>query len=205
MVKCIPLTALILAVAAFVYAPAVDAQMVPAGEIVVDRSTRSKSLNDYTLLTRDAIQREWTHPVALTVPNAVKGRIGIDYAIRSDGALESAELVRGSGNPELDRTLLQAIRAAGPFPPFPEDVHARRIVIRANFIVADLPTLPAGTVEYDVAPQPETEGAAPDRTDKKFIWGVPAGTGNRREGEAESSKPAPPDPVKKYRWGMTDR
>lgn len=172
-----------------------------ADQLVVDRSTRSKIVNDYTLLTRDAIQRAWTTPTDLSVPSALKGRIGINYTVRRNGSLESVELVRGSGNPDMDRTLLQAIRSAGPFPPFPDEIQANKLVIRANFIVADMPTLPAVTADHEVAPKPSAEPAA-DQTKKKYIWGVPAGTAYRKEPIPEKPAGETRAPAKKYRWGL---
>ena len=133
-------------------------------------------LNDYTLLTRDTIQRAWTTPTVLNTPGALKGRISVNYIITRSGALESLELVKGSGNPDMDSTLLQAIRSAAPFPPFPDEIAARKLLIRANFIVADLPTLPVTTVGHEVQNGKSSASDASDRNTKKFIWGAPAGT-----------------------------
>ncbi len=168
-----------------------------ADQVIVDRSTRSKVLNDYTLLTRDTIQRAWTTPTLLNEPGALKGRISINYIITRSGALEGLELVKGSGNADMDRTLLQAIRSAAPFPPFPDEIAARRLLIRANFIVADMPTIPVTTVGHDV----ENGKSSPaDQSSKKFIWGTPAGTAGQQTPPIENeSTPAPPQ--KKYHWG----
>lgn len=173
-----------------------------ADRLVVDRSTRSKIVNDYTLLTRDVIQRAWTTPTDLSVPTALKGRVGINYTVRRDGSLESVELVRGSGNSDMDKTLLEAIRSAGPFPRFPDEIQANRLVIKANFIVADMPTLPAVTADHEVAPKPSAEPAV-NQNHKKYIWGVPAGTAYRKEPIPENAPRAEmPAAPKKYRWGL---
>jgi TonB family protein len=170
-----------------------------ADQVIVDRSTRSKVLNDYTLLTRDTIQRAWTTPTLLNTPGALKGRIGINYIITRSGALEGLELVKGSGNADMDRTLLQAIRSAAPFPPFPDEIAARRLLIRANFIVADMPTIPVTTVGHDVENGKPSSSPA-DQSGKKFIWGTPAGTAGQQTPPIENeSTPAPPQ--KKYHWG----
>ena len=123
-----------------VLAEAADDRAKLNNQVVVDRSTRSKVLNDYVMLTRDAIQRAWKTPINLSTPDSVKGRVRINFSVKRSGALESIKLVDGSGHKEMDRSLIRAIKAAQPFPPFPDDVTAPRIVIRANFIVADLPT-----------------------------------------------------------------
>ncbi len=171
-----------------------------ADRVVVDRSTHSKVLNDYTLLTRDTIQRVWTTPTTLNKPGNLKGRVGVDYTITRSGALESVRLVRSSGNPDMDRTLLDAIRSAAPFPPFPNKIAARRLVIRANFIVADVPTIPVTMVEHEVQSSKPSLDAASGKDTKKFIWGAPAGTAAEKTPSVE--KGFPPAPLqKKYHWG----
>ena len=121
-------------------AEAADNRTTVKNQIIVDRSTRNKVLNDYVMLARDAIQRAWKTPINLTTTDSVKGRVRINFSIKRSGALESIKLVDGSGHKEMDQSLMRAIKSAQPFPPFPDDVTAPRIVIRANFIVADLPT-----------------------------------------------------------------
>jgi len=170
-----------------------------ADQVIVDRSTHSKVLNDYTLLTRDTIQRVWTTPTVFNTPKALKGRISINYTINRSGALEGLELVKGSGNADMDRTLLQAIRSAAPFPPFPDEITARRILIRANFIVADLPTIPVTTVEHEVG-NGKPFAPAPIDQAKKFTWGAPAGTAAPETPLTENE--TPPAPIhRKYHWG----
>jgi len=169
----------------------------------VDGGTRSKVLNDYTLLTRDAIQKTWTIPLDLSSPSAIKGRIRINYTIRRTGELDSVELVRGSGNADMDRSLLEAIRLAQPFPPFPDDVRAVAVSIRANFIVADLPVVPVTTVSQPVEPAPQAADQPADSQQKKLIWGQPAGSAQpeKEPAAAPTSTPAPEPSAKKFKWG----
>ena len=170
-----------------------------ADQVVIDRSTRNKLLNDYALLTRDAIQRHWATPVGLNGSSAVKGKIAVNYIIRENGSLEKLELVRGSGNQEMDRTLLAAIKTAAPFPHFPDSVEAKRILIRANFIVADVPTAPVITANHDVA---KKTAATQEPVTKKYIWGQPAGASSVKP-EDQPSEDVPPRPEpKKYKWGV---
>ena len=171
-------------------------------QVVVDRSTRNKTLNDYTLLTRDAIQKAWTTPLDLAVPGALKGKITINYGIKRSGALESVELVRGSGNPDMDRTLMQAIRSAAPFPAFPDEINAGRVLVKANFIVAELPTIPVITVEHPVNSDNTTVAGESDRAERKYNWGVSAGTAHKKEATEVKELPVPAPPVKKYLWGL---
>lgn len=144
--------------------------------VVVDRSTRSKVLTDYTLLTRDAIQKAWKTPLDLRVPRALKGRIRINYTLTRSGAVDKLELIKGSGIPQMDKSLLAAIKSAQPFPPFPDNLDARKILIRANFVVAEIPSVPITTVTSPVKR-------------KKLSWGRVAGTA------AETAKPRTHSPV----------
>jgi TonB family protein len=174
-----------------------------ADQVIVDRSTRSKVLNDYTLLTRDNIQRAWTMPTLLNTPGALKGRISVNYIISRSGALESLELVKSSGNSDMDSTLLQAIRSAAPFPPFPDEIAARTVLIRANFIVADMPTVPVTTVEHEVQEtRPSSDATAPVINSKKMIWGAPAGTAGEKALPSENETPLAAPIPKKYPWGI---
>ncbi|WP_041286211.1 TonB family protein [Desulfomonile tiedjei] len=172
-----------------------------ADQIVVDRSTRNKTLNDYTLLTRDAIQRAWTAPLNLEIPTALKGRMRITYSVDRDGSLQSVEMIQSSGNKKLDRSLIAAIRSAAPFPPFPDDLRADNVLIRANFIVADVPTVPVVTANHEVRDRPIPIETEPDKSPKKYIWGVPAGSSNVQDVDAKAEKPDP-GPARKYKWGL---
>lgn len=204
--KRVVVTATLLALMLTVLFSASTESPAASGQLVVDRSTRSKILNDYTLLTRDVIQRAWTVPLDLNVPHALKGKISVNYVVSREGALESLDLVRGSGYPEMDRSLMKAIRAAAPFPHFPDEIEAPRIVIRANFIVADLPTVPVTRVTYpggDEGSAAVPSAKAPNGNQVR--WGVPAGGAMRKDIPVD--KKVSPEPSAKpahhkgLRWG----
>jgi protein TonB len=48
------------------------------------------------------------------------GRVVITVAIRRDGSVERADIVRGSGTPLLDASALRIARLAEPYPPLPK-------------------------------------------------------------------------------------
>lgn len=192
--------ALILVLGCTLLAGATDTFTTVASPVVVDRSTRSKVLNDYTFLTRDAIEKAWKTPLDLNVPEAVKGRVRIDYTLKRSGELDSVKLVGSSGNPEMDRSLVRAIRSAQPFPPFPDEVKAPKILIRANFIVADVPTAPVTTVSQPVETTVPPPSAESYESRKKLKWGRPAGTA-RGTSQNTPDQTQPPQRTKKYHWG----
>lgn len=183
---------------------AADNPLQLADQVVVDRTTRDKSVNDYIMLTRNEIQRAWTTPVEVRGPDAVKGRIRINYVISRSGALRNLELVSGSGNAELDRSLVEAIRNAAPFPPFPDELRARSMLVRAHFIVADTPTVSVTQVQQEVKKSilPEASSSENESPEKKLSWGLPAGTAQpSAAGIPDHDIPAPP-PTKSFKWGL---
>lgn len=191
---------------------AMSAEGPDSNRVIVDGATQNRALNEYVVSTRNAIQKNWRTPLSLETPEAVKGRVRIDYTVRRDGALDSLTLVRGSGKPEMDRSLLEAIKSAQPFSPFPNGVNADRIQVRGNFIVADTPTADVVTVSDASgrkAPQPEPA----TQSYKKLLWGMPAGAARSEtdrtpsvspqepsKAEKESAMPSAPE-VRKYEWG----
>lgn len=176
-------------------------------KVVVDKTTINRTLNNYVLLTRDAIQKAWTTPVNLLTSDALKGKIAVMYEVSRDGALVSLKLLRGSGNPDMDQSLLRAIRAAVPFPAFPRELDAPRVLIKANFIIADLPVVPILKVEHRTNAQGLKETAQVE-PQKKYIWGVPAGTALRKDKSIPLDKTVEDKPIEvpfphsmKFQWG----
>ncbi|MDD3473123.1 MAG: TonB family protein [Syntrophaceae bacterium] len=180
----------------------------PLETLVVDRSTKNKAANEYAMMTRDAIQRVWKTPLNYNTDSALKGRVAITYQISRDGALNSVELTRSSGMKEMDESLVQAIRKAAPFPSFPQGIMAQNVVIRANFVVAEMPKVPLLTVDFKKGDSEESEAVAPVPA-KKYLWGAPAGAALRKEpiNEETYKEPAPEEtkipepPSTKYKWG----
>jgi TonB family protein len=138
--------------------------------------------------------------VSINEPGALKGRIRISYSIAKDGSLRSVNLVKGSGNSEMDRSLMEAIKAAAPFPALPDEIRARSILIRGNFVVADLPTVQVVVANHETADSPKVVETEPDSS-RKDTWGVPAGSSDLKAPSSEEDVVAAPAP-KKYRWGL---
>ncbi|MBI5572624.1 MAG: TonB family protein [Desulfomonile tiedjei] len=197
-------TAIILALALLSPAAAVDRTADTSDQMVVDRGTRDRTVNAYVLLTRDSIQRAWTTPVTMNVAGAVKGHVCVNYVVSRSGSLVSLELVEGSGNAEMDRTLLQAIKGAAPFPPFPDKVQARSLFIRAKFVVADVPTAPVTTAQHEVEPtvKPEPQLITPDNAEKQFKWGSPAASPGADAAISPQNEIPPRPAFTRYRWGL---
>ena len=188
---------------------AIDRTSLSFNTIVVDKTTKNVVLNNYVMSTRDSIQKVWTTPLNIQTSDALKGKVAVMYEVARDGSLSSLQLLRSSGNPDMDRSLLNAIRSAAPFAAFPQKLNANRLLIKANFIVADLPVVPVLRVEHRITTQ---DTSAPQQLEphKKYIWGIPAGTALRKDlsiprNEIQQEKPqtavAFPHSMK-FEWGL---
>jgi TonB family protein len=168
-----------------------------ANSVVIDQKTRNNVLSEYTLLTRDAIQQAWTTPVAYDAEKAVKGKTTVSYVITRDGKVERVKLIKGSGNAEMDHGLIKAIKRA-PFPAFPSELQADKVTIKANFVIADPPTLPVITANHELGRV--SDQLSETSKQKRFIWGLPAGSAETASQEGVDDPPRPP--AKKFKWGL---
>jgi protein TonB len=72
---------------------------------------------DYFLRIRQRIETNLDYPSTLRA-RRLQGRVELTITLDPSGALRSAEIVRSSGHPELDRIALESTHAASPFESF---------------------------------------------------------------------------------------
>jgi periplasmic protein TonB len=78
-----------------------------------------------------SIDAHWQYP-ELALQYGLQGRVVIEFTILSNGRIESVRLVRSSGSMLLDEEALRAIRAAAPFPPIPQWIEPKPLLISAG-------------------------------------------------------------------------
>jgi protein TonB len=78
-----------------------------------------------------SIDAHWQYP-ELALQYGLQGRVVIEFTILSNGRIESLRLVRSSGSILLDEEALRAIRAAAPFPPIPQWIEPKPLLISAG-------------------------------------------------------------------------
>ena len=83
-----------------------------------------------------SIEIEWQYP-ELALRYGLQGKLLLQFAIRSNGELESAIVVRSSGSHVLDEEAVRAVKAAAPFKPIPPWLGKTRIDVVASFEYLD--------------------------------------------------------------------
>ncbi len=64
----------------------------------------------------------------------VEGDLNIEFVIAKDGALQSVQVRRSSKVTILDAAALNAVKLAQSFPPIPDELAKRALVINGHFI-----------------------------------------------------------------------
>jgi protein TonB len=72
-----------------------------------------------------ASTREFEYAAYMRAWVAKVERVGLMVGIRQDGSVESIDVSRGSGIPELDRAAMQIVQLAAPYSPLPDNISQR--------------------------------------------------------------------------------
>jgi len=83
-----------------------------------------------------AIELTWQYPEP-ALRYGLQGKLLLQFAIRNNGELESAVVLRSSGSHVLDEEAVRAVKAAAPFKPIPPWINKNRIEILASFEYLD--------------------------------------------------------------------
>ncbi|MGE5285046.1 MAG: energy transducer TonB [Actinomycetota bacterium] len=79
------------------------------------------------------IELVWQYPYEAAVAG-IGGELVLDFVIARSGAVDSIDLVRGSGSKILDDEAIRSIRTAAPFDPIPADYKIPKLQIRGRFV-----------------------------------------------------------------------
>jgi protein TonB len=79
------------------------------------------------------IELVWQYPYEAAAAG-IQGELTIEFVIARSGAVNSIELVRGSGSKILDDEAIRSIRTAAPFDPIPAEYKIPSLQIRGRFV-----------------------------------------------------------------------
>jgi protein TonB len=103
-------------------------------ELWVTPDTREALIAPYLVAWRTKIERLGT----LNFPRAAWRAPGtrnpdVEVSIASDGTLQSAMIVRSSGSAKLDQAVIDILKLASPFDPFPKELAERTRLLRFTY------------------------------------------------------------------------
>jgi TonB family protein len=98
----------------------------------ISLDTKDKRYVSYASLIKARIGSQWTYPSAAR-DRLIEGQLMILFSLVKEGEIIDISLLDPSGYAVLDQEAVRAIRAAAPFPPFPDHVAVKRLNIQASF------------------------------------------------------------------------
>lgn len=98
----------------------------------ISLDTKDKRYVSYARLIKARIGSQWTYPSAARA-RLIEGQLMVLFSLVKEGEVIDISLLDPSGYAVLDQEAVRAIRAAAPFPPFPDHVAVKRLNIQASF------------------------------------------------------------------------
>ncbi|CAD7777473.1 MAG: hypothetical protein KIIPBIDF_01891 [Candidatus Methanoperedenaceae archaeon GB50] len=105
--------------------------LVPKKTKVFSHSTKSNSddsLNDYLHKLRLLIEKNKEYPFGAR-KRGLEGKVVLEFTLNIKGELVSLKIKRSSGYAILDKAAIKAVKNATPFPPLPQEICSRQILI----------------------------------------------------------------------------
>jgi TonB family protein len=98
----------------------------------ISLDTKDKRYVSYAKLIKEKIGSHWKYPSAARA-RLIEGRLMVLFSLVKEGEVIEINLLDPSGCAVLDEEAVRAIRAAAPFPPFPDHVTVKRLNVQASF------------------------------------------------------------------------
>jgi len=102
------------------------------GTDTISLDTHDKRYVSYARAIKERIQKNWEYPSEAR-ERGIEGRLTLLFSLEQNGTLTGVVIRKGSGYDILDREATRAISASAPFPPFPENILALKLNIKAAF------------------------------------------------------------------------
>jgi protein TonB len=113
--------------------PVLDESIIEEPEPPEENEELKRSLLRYQDSIKQKIQKEKRYP-RWALRSGHEGSARITFFVSPSGRIESLKLLRSSGFEELDREALDAVRRAGPFLSFPEELKDDKIIIELDIV-----------------------------------------------------------------------
>jgi TonB family protein len=113
----------------------IQQEKLPAAEddqATISLDTKDKRYVSYAKIIKEKIGLRWRYPPE-ALESLLEGKLLVIFSLTRGGNLIQSKIIDKSGYKILDEEALKAIRAAAPFPSFPEHIKASRLNIKATF------------------------------------------------------------------------
>ncbi|MBN2060213.1 MAG: energy transducer TonB [Deltaproteobacteria bacterium] len=104
----------------------------PDSQETISLDTKDKRYISYAGLIKEKISYKWKYPKDAR-EHLLEGRLTAFFSLSKDGKMIEIYITSPSGHEILDREVIRAVKAAAPFPPFPDAIKVSRLNINANF------------------------------------------------------------------------
>jgi TonB family protein len=98
----------------------------------ISLDTKDKRYVSYASLIKGRIGSQWSYPSAAR-DRLIEGELMVLFSLVREGKVIEIRVINPSGYAVLDEEAVRAIKAAAPFPPFPDQVTVKRLNIQASF------------------------------------------------------------------------
>lgn len=102
-------------------------------ETDISLDSQNPLYKSYFTSVKHQIERFWMYP-SEAAQMGISGTLTLRFRIYRDGTLLSARVVDKSGHKILDFAAIKAVKEAGTFDPFPDDIEKEKLSILATFV-----------------------------------------------------------------------
>lgn len=88
----------------------------------------------YLIQILATVKRNWLAVMPQSVKLGRRGKVALQFSIRTNGVVDKVAYVQNSGADALDKAAVAGISASNPFPPLPAGYKGDRIVLQLNFV-----------------------------------------------------------------------
>ena len=98
----------------------------------IDMDTKEYRYMGYFSSLRKAIELVWVYPND-AARRGIEGTVTLEFKIEKTGGTKNIKVIRSSGEPSLDRAIINAIHLAQPFSPLPDGLGKKQLIVTGNF------------------------------------------------------------------------
>jgi TonB family protein len=107
----------------------------PCADLELLNQPITAELKPYLEMVKQKVRQRWYElmPQSARLPEMKQGSVTIEFSVQRNGAITDQTVASGSGDIDLDKAALNAIREANPLSPLPSTTKTDHLVMRFHF------------------------------------------------------------------------